>query len=162
MPPGVCGTSRTSETTGRLLLLRKETGSVTAEYYEWDPVKRTLTPLLGQGEMEEYDARYGAREGELVVLTNKLGEFRRLYAWKAGKLTPLGEDIKFDVDGFSVDRRRTRVVYTINEGFRLHAPARALDAKTFRAIALPAFPDADHVYVGDHDARRALHDARRR
>jgi dipeptidyl aminopeptidase/acylaminoacyl peptidase len=129
------------------LLLRRETGSVTAEYSEWDPAHRTLTPLLGQGETEEYDARYGAREGELVVLTNKLGEFRRLYAWKAGKLAPLGDDIKFDVDGFSIDRKRTRIVYTVNEGgfTRPHA----LDAKTFRPIALPAFPDADHVYVGE-------------
>jgi dipeptidyl aminopeptidase/acylaminoacyl peptidase len=129
------------------LLLRKETGSVTAEYWEWDPAKRTLTALLGQGETEEYDARYGAREGELVVLTNKLGEFRRLYAWKAGKLTPLGEEIKFDVDTFSIDRKRTRVVYTINEGG--FTRPRALDARTFRPAPLPAFADADHVYFGE-------------
>ncbi len=129
------------------LLLRRETGSVTAEYSEWDPAKRTLTPLLGQGELEEYDARYGAREGELVVLTNKLGEWRRLYIWKAGKLSPLGDETKFDVDGFSIDRKRTHVVYTTNEGgfTRPHA----LDARTFRPIPLPAFPDADHVYFGE-------------
>ena len=129
------------------LLLRKETGSVTAEYFEWDPARHALTPLLGQGEKEEYDARYGAREGELVVLTNKLGEFRRLYDWKAGKLTPLGDDLKFDVDGFTIDRRRTRILYTVNEGgyTRLHA----LDAKTLRPAPLPAFPDADHVYFGE-------------
>jgi dipeptidyl aminopeptidase/acylaminoacyl peptidase len=128
------------------LLLRKETGSLTAEYYEWDPAKGALTPLLGQGETEEYDARYGAREGELVVLTNKLGEFRRLYGWKAGKLAPLGEDIKFDVDGFSIDRKRTRILYTVNEsGFtRLHA----LDAKTLRPVTVPV-PEADRVYPGD-------------
>ncbi|HTB73728.1 MAG TPA: prolyl oligopeptidase family serine peptidase [Polyangiaceae bacterium] len=128
------------------LLLRKETGSVTAEYYEWDPGKSALTPLFGQGETEEYDARYGAHEGELVVLTNKLGEFRRLYGWKAGKLTPLGEDIKFDVDGFSVDRKRTRILYTVNEGgfTRLHA----LDAKTLRPLGVPV-PEADHVYPGE-------------
>jgi dipeptidyl aminopeptidase/acylaminoacyl peptidase len=129
------------------LLLRKETGSVTAEYFEWDPTRKVLTPLVGQGETEEYDARYGSREGELVVLTNKLGEFRRLYSFKAGKLEPLGDDIKFDVDGFSVDRRRTRVLYTVNEGgfTRLHA----LDAKTFRPLAVPAVPEADHVYFGE-------------
>jgi dipeptidyl aminopeptidase/acylaminoacyl peptidase len=128
------------------LLLRRETGSVTAEYYEWDPEKQSLAPLLGQGELEEYDARYGAHDGELVVLTNKLGEFRRLYSWKAGKMTALGDDVKFDVDGFSIDRKRTRVLYTINEaGF---TRPRALDAKTYRGVALPAFPDADHVMVG--------------
>jgi dipeptidyl aminopeptidase/acylaminoacyl peptidase len=129
------------------LLLRKETGSVTAEYSEWDPARKVLTPLVGQGETEEYDARYGAKEGELVLLTNKLGEFRRLYGWKAGKLEPLGDELKFDVDGFSVDRRRTRILYTVNEGgfTRLHA----LDAKTFRPLAVPAIPDVDHVYFGE-------------
>jgi dipeptidyl aminopeptidase/acylaminoacyl peptidase len=129
------------------LLLRRETGSLTAEYYEWDPGKGVLSPLLGQGETEEYDARYGAHEGELVVLTNKLGEFRRLYSWKAGKLAPLGDDIKFDVDGFSVDRKRTRILYTINEaGF---TRVRGLDARTLRAIPVPAPSDADHVQVGE-------------
>ncbi len=129
------------------LLLRRETGSLTAEYYEWDPTKRSLVPLIGQGELEEYDARYGQREGELVVLTNKLGEFRRLYSWKAGKFTALGDDIKFDVDAFSIDRKRTRLLYTVNEGgfTRLHA----LDAKAYRVAALPPFPDADHVSFGE-------------
>jgi dipeptidyl aminopeptidase/acylaminoacyl peptidase len=129
------------------LLLRKETGSLTAEYFEWDPGKSALTPLLGQGETEEYDARYGAREGELVVLTNKLGEFRRLYSWWAGKLAPIGEDVPFDVDGFAIDRRRTRVLYTVNEGG--FTRPRAVDARTYRPVALPPIPDADHVYFGE-------------
>lgn len=129
------------------LLLRKETGSVTAEYFEWDPAKKVLTPLLGQGELEEYDARYGAREGELLVLTNKLGEFRRLYDFKEGKLTPLGEDIRFDVDAFTIDCKRARVLYTVNEAglTRLHA----LEGKSLKPVALPAFPEADHVYFGE-------------
>ncbi len=128
------------------LLLRRETGSLTAEYYEWDPAKQTLAPLVGVGETEEYDARYGAREGQLIVLTNKLGEFRRLYEWTAGKLTPLGEDAKFDVDAFDVDTRRTRILSTINEaGF---TRPRALDAKTLKPLKLPAVPDADHVVFG--------------
>jgi dipeptidyl aminopeptidase/acylaminoacyl peptidase len=128
------------------LLLRRETGSLTAEYYEWDPAKQALTPLLGVGETEEYDARYGAKDGELIVLTNKLGEFRRLYDFASGKLTPIGEDVKFDVDLFDVDRRRARILYTVNEGgfTRPHA----LDARTLKPVKLPAFPEADHVTFG--------------
>jgi dipeptidyl aminopeptidase/acylaminoacyl peptidase len=129
------------------LLLRKETGSLTAEYSEWDPAKGALTPLLGQGETEEYDARYGAHEGELVVLTNKLGDFRRLYAWKAGKLTPLGDELHFDVDGFAIDRRRARILYTVNEGG--YTRPHALDARTYRPVAMPAVAGADHVFFGE-------------
>jgi hypothetical protein len=50
-----------------------------------------------------------------VVLTNKLGDFRRLYSYVGGKLSPLGDDIKFDVARFDVDRRRTRIVCTTTE-----------------------------------------------
>jgi dipeptidyl aminopeptidase/acylaminoacyl peptidase len=129
------------------LLLRKETGSLTAEYYEWDPAKAVLTPLLGVGEKEEYDARYGAREGDLVVLTNKPGEYRRLYGFHGGELRPIGDDVKFDVESFDIDRRRTRVVYTTNEGG--YSRPHAIDAKTLRAIALPTFPPGvDQVTFG--------------
>ena len=131
------------------LLLRKETGSLTAEYSEYDPAKKALTPLLGQGEKEEYEARYGAREGSLVVLTNKLGDFRRLYSLSGGpggKLEPLGDDVKADVDTFDVDRKRRRILYTTNEGGfgRPHA----LDARTLKPIKLPALPEADRVTFG--------------
>jgi len=102
------------------LLLRKETGSLTAEYYDWDPGKGALSPLLGQGETEEYEARYGAHEGELVVQTNKLGEFRRLYSWKAGKLAPLGEDIAFDLDRPQADAHPLH-----DQRGGLHPPSRA-------------------------------------
>lgn len=128
------------------LLLRKETGSLTAEYSEYDPAKQSLVPLLGQGEKEEYDARYGAKDGVLLVSTNKLGEYRRLYAWSAGKLEPLGDEVKADVDWFDVDRKRTHVVYTTNDGgfTRPHA----LDARTLKPVKLPALPDVDHVVFG--------------
>ncbi|MBV9948053.1 MAG: PD40 domain-containing protein, partial [Myxococcales bacterium] len=128
------------------LLLRKETGELWAEYYELDPAKKALTPLFGQGEYEEYDARYGAKEGEIFVLTNKFGEYRRLYAFLAGSFTPLGSDVRFDVAGFDVDRRRTRVLYTTNEGG--YTRPHALDARTRRPLALPPLPPADHVLFG--------------
>jgi dipeptidyl aminopeptidase/acylaminoacyl peptidase len=128
------------------LLLRKETGSLTAEFWDWDPAKKALTPLLGQEEKEEYEVRYGAAPGELIVLTNKPGNFRRLYAFAGGKLTPLGDELNYDVQDFEVDHARTRILYTTNEGgyTRLHA----LDARTKKPLKLPSFPDADHVRFG--------------
>ena len=128
------------------LLLAKEVGSNMAEYFEYTPSTKALTPLFGQGEREDYDASYGAAEGEILVRTPKLGEFRRLYSWKAGKFTPISPDVKHDVEMFTIDRQKQRILYQLNEGgyFKVHG----LDAKTFKEAKLPDFPAADNVYIG--------------
>jgi dipeptidyl aminopeptidase/acylaminoacyl peptidase len=129
------------------LLLRKETGSLSAEFSEYDPAKSELTPLFGQGEKDEYEALYGAKTGELIVLTNKAGEYRRLYSWTGpGQHTALGAEAKADVSWFDIDQKRTRILYVTNEG-GYHRP-HALDARTLKPIALPKLPDADQVMFG--------------
>ena len=131
---------------GGKLLLSKATGALSSEWSEWDLARRTLTPLLGQGEAEEYQVAYAAQEGELLVRTNKLGDFSRLYRWKAGVLTPVTPELKWDVEGFSLDHPRTRLLYEVNQAgsTRLFA----LDARTFEPVALPKLPSADHVNAG--------------
>lgn len=127
------------------LLLGKEVGSNMVEWFEWSEGEKKLTPLFGQGEREDYAAAYGPGD-EVLVLTPKLGEYRRLYAWRAGKLAPITPELKFDVSDFAIDRPRTRILYTVNEGgyTRLHA----MDARTHKEQALPKLPKADHVYPG--------------
>ncbi|MET0341527.1 MAG: prolyl oligopeptidase family serine peptidase [Polyangiales bacterium] len=134
-----------SQRDGRLLL-RKETGGLWAEYAEWNPSAKTLTPLFGQNEREDYTARYGARPGELIVLTNKFGEFRRLHRFAAGKFSPLSEELPFDIDEFDLDRAHLRVVYAVNE--RGYSRLRALDPRTGKPVALPRLPDSDRVRLG--------------
>ncbi len=129
------------------LLLSKATGSLTSEYWEWSPATKKLTPILGQDKPEEYTAVYGATPGQLLVLTPKLGEFRRLCRYEGGKLAPLTGDLKWDVSGFSVDEAKTRVLYTVNEAG--YTKLFALDAKTLQPVALPKLPEGvDHVYNG--------------
>jgi dipeptidyl aminopeptidase/acylaminoacyl peptidase len=132
------------------LLLSKATGALSAEIFEFDG---KLTPILGQGEKEEYDVAYGAHPGEILVQTNKLGDFRRLYKFVAGKLSPVTPEIPHDVAGFSIDDAKKHIYYIINdEGF---TRARALDAVSYKDAPLPAFKEADHV-----TARPATHDGR--
>jgi dipeptidyl aminopeptidase/acylaminoacyl peptidase len=128
------------------LLLKKETGALTSEWFEWDVAARALAPLLGQGEAEEYEVAYAAQPGELLVQTNKLGDLTRLYRWKAGALAPVTPELKWEVSGFSLDQGRTRLLYQVNEAgsTRLFA----LDARTYRPVALPRLPAADHVLAG--------------
>jgi len=126
---------------GRLLLIR-DVGSAVTEVFEWNPATRALKPIIGQGEREEFDAGYGPGD-EVLILTPKLGEFRRLYRWHAGKLDAVTPEMKHDVSGFLIDQARKRIAYTVNEdGYtRLHV----LDARTARPLALPPLPPADAV-----------------
>jgi hypothetical protein len=60
-------------------LLSKSTGAVTAEYWRFNTETKKVTPVLGQGAKEEFEASFGATPDELFVLTSKFGEYKRLY-----------------------------------------------------------------------------------
>jgi dipeptidyl aminopeptidase/acylaminoacyl peptidase len=136
------------------LLLGKATGALTKEYFEWDETQKKLTPLFGQGEKEEYEAKYASSAGELLVLTSKFGEFRRLYKLgraKGGPLdvsatTAMTPELSHDVASFTIDRPRKNLYYAVNEGG--YTRAHAIDAKTLADKKLPALPGEDHVTFG--------------
>lgn len=150
------------------LLLSKATGSLWAEIWEWEPKSQSLTPIIGQGEKEEHDVAYGPGEGEILVRTSKLGDFRRVYRLKKGSsdLEPVTPEMSYDVSAFSIDRGRKRIVYQINEGGYMQIGA--LDARTLRRIPLPkalstgrvllgkTTPDGRHTTLGIDDGQRPL------
>jgi dipeptidyl aminopeptidase/acylaminoacyl peptidase len=134
------------------LLLAKATGALSVEYFEWSSATKRATPLLGVGEKNEYSAAYASQPGELLVQTNRFGDFRRLYRWRIGTdtsekaFTAVSPDVKMDVSGFSIDEARKHVYLSMNDGGYLRL--RVLDAKTFGAEELPVPKDADHIYSG--------------
>jgi dipeptidyl aminopeptidase/acylaminoacyl peptidase len=128
------------------LLLAKSLGELVREFYEYDPATKKLTPLFGQGEREEYNARYGALPGEIVVQTPKLGEFRALYRFKDGKLNPAASDPKHDIEDFDLDEPRRHVFYTVNDAG--YERLKVADARTWADLKMPEFPGAEHVAFG--------------
>jgi len=128
---------------GDAWLLVKELGSTQQEIYEYDLKTRKLTPILGQGEVEEYNVAYGAKPGQILVRTNKLGDYQRLYSLEAGKLTPISGELPHDVEAFTIDRARTRIYYRINEDGYLKLAV--LDARTGKPPSLPKLPAAENV-----------------
>lgn len=132
---------------GTRWLLVKQIGNAQNEIYEYDLGTKALTPLLGQGEVFEFDVAYGAKPGQVLVRTDKLGEFQRLYRLEGGALVPLSPDIKHDVESFAIDEAHARIYYRVNEdGF---ARLSILDAKTAKPIALPRLPAADNVTLAN-------------
>jgi dipeptidyl aminopeptidase/acylaminoacyl peptidase len=136
---------------GLRLLLAKATGAASAEYHEWTAAGG-LKPLFGAGEKTEYDAMYAADPSELLVQTNKFGEFRRLYRWKIGPdatekaFTPVSPDAKMDVSGSRIDEARRRIYFSMNDGG--FTRLQVLDAKTLAPLDVPVPKDADHVVAG--------------
>ena len=114
--------------------------------------KRELTPLFGQGEKEEYDARYGAKDGEFIVLTNKPGEFRRLYSWTRAGSHAARRRCEAGRRAPSTSTRRARASSTPTNESGYHAPARARRA----ARTGPSPPRAPRCRPGRlrADARR--------
>lgn len=131
---------------GARLILAKQVGSVQNEFYDYNVKTKELKPIIGQNEKEEFEVSFSAQKDQYLVLTNKIGDFKKLYTLKAGNLKPFTEDLKYDVSGFSIDHPKKRITYTINrEGY---TELKAVDAKTLKPIALPKFPGADHVFAG--------------
>jgi dipeptidyl aminopeptidase/acylaminoacyl peptidase len=124
-------------------LLIKIVGSSQQEVYEYDVKARKLTPVIGQGEVEEYDAAYGARPGQILIQTNKLGQFRRLYALEAGKLAPISPEQPHDVGDCRIDPARLRIYCDVNQdGYRKLA---VFDARTLKPVALPRLTASESV-----------------
>lgn len=127
------------------LLLQKAASNVAAEIWAWSPSTREFSAVIGQGESEEHDVRFGSQPGEFFVQTNKLGDVRRLYRMVGGKLSPISPEGKWDVAGFALDKPKQKLYYSVNEAG--YTKSYALDARTLKPLKLPAFPGADHVSI---------------
>ncbi|WP_072428040.1 prolyl oligopeptidase family serine peptidase [Chitinimonas taiwanensis] len=138
------------------LLLQKAASNVAAEIWAWSPSTREFSAVIGQGEAEEHDVRFGSQPGEFFVQTNKLGDVRRLYRMVGGKLSAITPEGKWDVAGFALDKPKQKLYYSVNEAG--YTKSYALDARTLKPLKLPAFPGADHVSIagGTRDGQRII------
>src|SRR5690606_20528132 len=93
------------------LLLVKLRSSRAYEYFELPSKSKKLIPILGQNEEERYEVSYSAHANEFIVLTTKFEDFSRLYKFKGGKFTPISKAENFEIDQFSMDPKKTKIVY---------------------------------------------------
>lgn len=133
---------------GGIHLISKWRGGSLSEYFTYNENTKKLTPLFGQGENEWYSAQFGRNQNEIIVSTNKFGDFRRLYLFKNGKFKPITPKLKFDVDSFSVDDKKEKILYeTNNKGY---TKIGAISTDRFRSLRIPNIKGKkiQHVYFG--------------
>ncbi len=136
---------------GQNILLVKYSGAKQNEYFDFDSKTKTLTPVIGQNEKEEYDVTYSFKSNEYLVLSNKTTDFKRLYLFANSKLKALTPEMKNEVSGFSIDHKQTRIIFSVNrEGY---TEVGVLDARTFKPIPVPKLPAikgarVDHLFNG--------------
>jgi dipeptidyl aminopeptidase/acylaminoacyl peptidase len=131
---------------GQNLLFVKYNGARINEYYDFESATKKMTPVIGQNEKSEYDVSFSQKENEYLVLSDK-ENFKKLYLYKNKELKLLTpKELEFDVSGFSVDHKRSRIMYNVNRGG--YTMLYAMDAKTFKPISIPEFKGADHVFSG--------------
>ena len=68
-------------------LLVRVVGSRQTEWYEYGLRGKALKPLLGQGERQSYRMRFGVRDGEYFVATDRFEDLTRLYRWHSAQGT---------------------------------------------------------------------------
>lgn len=120
------------------LLLTRETGNMSSEYFFYTPETKELMPLFGQRETVSYAALFGRTDHELIVQTNKFSNFSRLYRFERGTFMPFSPEVPYDVDTFHIPQNRSRVVYTLNQ--KGYFRTRVMDITMRREISGPILP----------------------
>lgn len=145
--PGIWFLADATQTAGGTsFIVGKATGSLSAEYFRFSLEDRKLVPFLGQGEKEEYRVRFSPNKAnEYLVMTNKFGNFRRLYRFSEGKFDPITPDVKMDLDGFDLPYNRSALYLHWNDGGSTRLEV--LDPATYKVRAFPKFENAAHVFA---------------
>lgn len=128
------------------MLFMRAKGSFQTEFSVLDMKSGIVTPLIGQDEEVEFDVSFAPKKGEYFVRTNKFGDFRRLYHFAKGDFKPITEDVPMDVDDFSQDKNRKRLLVSLND--QGYTKLKGYDSRTLKPIKLPKFEAAEHVYSG--------------
>lgn len=131
---------------GNRWLLAKATTNIYREYSEYNLKTKTLTPVLGQEEKEDYGAIYAKNERDLLVVTPKFGDFKKLYLYRNKKWTELFAPKSGDVEDIRMDHKRQRIFVMTNEDG--YAKSYVFDSTSYGPMKLPALPNSENVYVG--------------
>lgn len=130
-------------------LLEKALGNYQSEFYLMSTNSPKAVGVLGIGERQDYQAQFSAKPGELLVLTPKFSDFRKLYRYSLSQKTfdPITSNAKVEIEGFSTDYQHKKIFLDLND--QGYTKIEVRDASTFKTIALPKIGISyQHQYKG--------------
>lgn len=131
---------------GDKILLSYQKGNTYNEVYEYNLKTKTKKALIGQDKTNEYDVAFLKNENTYLVLTPELSNFKTLYVFKDGKLNSLIGSDKYDIAGFSLNKKRTLLSWEMNkDGYTITKLEEISPSGEIKNFPMPKIKDADHV-----------------
>lgn len=134
-----------------LLLLANIKSNFSTEYFIYNPTTKNKEPLLGKGETDvRYRAIWQPDGKNFFVITDKFGEFMRLYAYRNSKhftnnqFEPITPDSKIEVDKMILNKDRTLLGVQFND--QGYMKVAYYNPKTLKEIKSPNFPKKAEQY----------------
>lgn len=111
-----------------LAILVKEIGSLQNEHYLLDLQTKKISPIIGQGEKENFHVYFMEMSDGFVVVTNKISDFNQIYELKKGKLELININSSGDVYESRISSDHKKLAFVVSkDGYR---QVHVLDLKT--------------------------------
>ena len=129
------------------MILAHALSNTATEYFLFNEKTKAISPLIGQGEQEDYYVQFAPQQGEYFVLSNKSSDLKRLYRYNGKDFKPITPEFKTEVGDFRLDKKANRLLVELNAGGQYRMLA--YDARNDKEIKLPDLSDSLHSYFGE-------------
>ncbi len=136
-------------------LLGKAENNIYSEYYFFNEKEKELKPILNKVDEDLIElAKFGESSSELILLTNKFSDFKKLYRYNilSQKFYPLTMNEGRDITSFSLDKSKKKIYITYNDQGYFTGEVR--DLKTNKILNWPQRKSAEIYHQTIHPLSR--------
>lgn len=131
---------------GDKILLTYQKGNTSNEVVELNLKTKEKKEIVGQKKEEDYEVAFLKDGKSYLVLTPEFSNYKTIYTLKDGKYSALTGSLKYDIESFSLNKKRTLLSYEINQdGFTVTKLENISASGAISSFKLPKFENADHV-----------------
>lgn len=133
---------------GDKLLLSYQKGNTFNEVFEYNLKTKEKKPIIGQNKTNEYDVSFLKKDNRYLVLTPEVSNFKTLFILENSQLSPLTGSDKYDIESFSLNKKRTLLSYEINhDGYTVSRLEKITPDGHISSFEIPKMKNVDHVKI---------------